>query len=253
MGDLSLAKESLRALMGDEELGRELTKLDQLLSSPTLSTSLRTTPSVLSLLSEKRLREPLVFCSVVLVAQQLSGINAVFYFSSEIFHTMFGSIFIARIFSAVLGLVNVLAAIVAVAIIERVGKRTLLLVSQLGMAVCSISIIILMLVRMQILVVIAFAAFIVFYAIGLGPIPWVLLGEMFPSAWAGAASSFAVAISWLANYLVGVSFLPLVKEVGAFSFLPFVACLVFALRFTKDRLEVPAGRTVLQVGEVSVT
>jgi SP family sugar:H+ symporter-like MFS transporter len=160
------------------------------------------------------------------------------------------------------GLVNILATIPAIVLIDRVGRKPLLLGGSIGMAVTLGAMAILfgsagtgpdgkplLTHGAAILGLSAANLYIVAFAMSWGPVMWVLLGEMFPPRMRGAALAVSGASNWAANFAVTVTFLPLLALVGlsgAYAFYALAAAISvpfvwFAVRETK-------GKTLEQMG-----
>jgi len=226
------------------------------------------------------LRLPLVLLTGVLVAQQLSGINAVFFYSTDFFAA-------AGLSNPVLGTllasgVNVLATAATLPLIDKMGRRPLLLWGVAGMGVSCVVITVAMvglgaqaaaaaeqelllspeamLGEMQastssspffsVLAVLGVLSFVSFFEVGLGAIPWLLGGEIFSAEAKDAAMGFASGCNWFANFGVGLFFPSLNQALGALSFLPFA--LVLGLTFVAAHALLPEtkGRTPKEVVEL---
>ena len=166
---------------------------------------------------------PIVWIGILLsVFQQFVGINAVFYYSNTIWQAVGFSESQAFETSLITTIVNVTFTLVAIALIDRVGRKPLLLVGSSGMVVM---LAILTFVfgtatvnadgqpvlgdGVDIVAVIAFNLYVAFFAATWGPVVWVLLGEMFPNRIRAAALALAAAAQWVANFLVSTAFPPL--------------------------------------------
>lgn len=136
--------------------------------------------SLLQLFRAPQLRKPLLLAVSAQLAQQFSGINAVILYSSAIFSTIFGGDS-ALIITAILGIVNLIMTLVSVVLMDKAGRRVLLLISQFGMALISALIVVALLFKWKIFTVILMMSFIGTFAIGLGPIPWMIIAELFPT------------------------------------------------------------------------
>ena len=125
------------------------------------------------------------------------------------------------------GLVNILATIPAIMLIDRIGRKPLLLIGSVGMTLTLGAMAAVfatagvgpdgkpLLSHMAAVTGLTAAnLYIVAFAISWGPVMWVLLGEMFPNEIRGAALAISGATNWLANFAVTVSFLPLLKAIG---------------------------------------
>ncbi len=168
-------------------------------------------------------RRPLWIVVSLAILQQITGINTVLFYGALIFRKQVGNeTQSAAIFANVIvGLVNALATIVALWLIDRAGRRPLLMISSgvmafaqagLGMAFLSRSPSAALVLTMMLFCVAAFA-------IGLGPGFWVLLSEVFPTRIRGRAMSIATLCLWCASTLLTMTFLSLTKALsptGAF-------------------------------------
>jgi MFS transporter, SP family, galactose:H+ symporter len=167
-----------------------------------------------------RLRRPLVIGIGLAMFQQITGINTVIYFAPTIFQTAgLSSAAISILATAGVGAVNVIMTIVSIRLIDRLGRRQLLFWSLGGMAVTLLVLAAGFYVGVSgglaWIAVAAVAAFVGFFAIGLGPVFWLLIAEIFPLALRGRAMSLATVGNWVFNLIVSVTFLDLVAAVGS--------------------------------------
>lgn len=184
--------------------------------------------------SKTRLLLPIVWLGLGLaVFQQFVGINAVFYYSNLIWAAVGFDETDAFTTSTIISLVNVLFTVVAILLIDRVGRKPLLLVGSLGMAVTLGTLAVIFETAPRIVAgqgvvestignpilshdggiaaVVSLNLFVAFFAATWGPIVWVLLGEMFPNSIRAAALSVTVMANWIANFVVSESFPELAK------------------------------------------
>ncbi len=171
---------------------------------------------------------PLVWVGVGLAAlQQLTGINVVFYYGGTLWQAAGFSEASALLTNVINGSVNVVFTFVAIALIDRVGRKPLLLVGSLGQAlmlgvmayVFGTSAVaesgsLQMEGSMGLVALGAANAYIAFFAFSWGPIMWVMLGEMFPNQFRGAALSVCGLVQWLTNFLVTITFPVLLGSIG---------------------------------------
>lgn len=141
------------------------------------------------MLSHRKLRILLLSSLVLQAAQQLSGINAVFYYSTAFFE---GVIDDPLLGTTIVGAVNVLATYGALLLMDKVGRKTLILVSSAGMMLsCVVIVLSLLDVFGHILALVAVNVYVIFFEFGLGPIPWLIVAEMFEAKYvAGKGCSF---------------------------------------------------------------
>jgi SP family arabinose:H+ symporter-like MFS transporter len=163
------------------------------------------------------LRLALIIAVVLAVLQQITGINTVLFYGSIIFKDHAASGQSSALFANVIvGAVNFLSTIVALWIIDKVGRKALLMVSAGGMAVAEIALGIAFRVHPApanlILGIILFCT--ASFAVGLGPGVWVVMSELFPTRIRGRAMSIATVTLWVACVALTATFLSLVRAVG---------------------------------------
>ena len=202
------------------------------------------TPASPRELLARQVRPALIVGLAMAAIQQFGGINTIIYFAPTIIEqtglTASNSIF----YSVFIGTINLVMTIVSIVTVDRFGRRPLLIGSLLGMlitvALLGISFIAGMNPTLSLVFMVLYIAS---FAAGLGPVFWVLVGEIFPQRLRAAGSSAATTVNWLSNFVVSQAFLPLANALGqGQTFLIFAAiCLVgllFVTRFvpeTKDR------------------
>ncbi|HEV8025741.1 MAG TPA: sugar porter family MFS transporter [Candidatus Nanopelagicales bacterium] len=166
---------------------------------------------------------PIVWVGVILSAlQQFVGINAVFYYSNTIWEAVGFSENQAFQTSLITTGVNVAFTLVAIALVDKVGRKPLLLVGSAGMVAMLATLTYvfgtapigpdgnpILTDGPDIVALLAFNAYVAFFAATWGPVVWVLLGEMFPNRIRAAALALATAAQWLANWIVSTAFPPL--------------------------------------------
>ena len=162
-----------------------------------------------------------VFIAVSLaILQQISGINTVLYYGSVLFTEQFhGESARAALGANVLvGLVNLICTIVAMAFIDRWGRRGLFLLASGGMAASLAVLAFSLHVRATPLVTFgSVLLYVAFFAVGLGPGVWVYMAEIFPTRVRGRATSVATSALWAACLVVTLTFLSIVEALGTSS------------------------------------
>lgn len=161
----------------------------------------------------------LIAIGLVLSAfQQFSGINAVVYFAPKIFSEAGFSSSKDTLYATLLvGIVNVIATFLTIFFIDRYGRRKLLLVSQSGVLATLLILILGFATENQFIDLISVGGVVLFvflYSLGLGPIVWVLISEIFPLSVRAKALSLCTFVSWLSNYLVVLTFPQLLSSIG---------------------------------------
>jgi MFS transporter, SP family, arabinose:H+ symporter len=165
------------------------------------------------------LRRALLIGVVLAVLQQITGINTVLFYGAIIFkeHAGNGSESSAIFANVIVGVMNVVATLVALWLIDKVGRKPLLMISAAGMAVAEISLGFAFLVHPPPgNFILGFVLFCVAsFAVGLGPGVWVVMSELFPTRIRGRAMSVATISLWVACVALTATFLSLVKAIGA--------------------------------------
>jgi MFS transporter, SP family, galactose:H+ symporter len=185
--------------------------------------------------------------------QQITGINTVIYFAPTIFESAgLPSAAISILATAGVGAVNVIMTIVSIRLIDRLGRRQLLFWSLGGMAVTLFVLCGAFYAgasgQLAWLAVISVAAFVGFFAIGLGPVFWLLIAEIFPLDLRGRAMSLATVANWAFNLIVSLTFLNLVNAItSAGAFLLYAILTVAALVFVAAMVPETKGRSLEQI------
>lgn len=195
-------------------------------------------------LAARNLRRVLVIGIGLAVLQQVTGINTVIYYAPTILQEV-GLASDNAILSAVpIGVVNIVMTVVSIAVIDRVGRRPLVLGSLAGMVVSIAGLgFVFQLDAGGAVAVICLVAYVASFAIGMGPIFWLLIAEIYPQRVRGEAMSVATASNWLANFAVAQTFPLLLSGIGsAATFWIYAGLGVLAIWFalalvpeTKDR------------------
>ncbi len=172
------------------------------------------------------------------IFQQITGINTIIYYSPEILRMSgYPSAKAAILAAGIIGVVNILVTVVSIFLVDRLGRRFLLLLGTAGMAVA------LTLVGLAFhsqaagkVVFYEVIGYIFFFGIGLGPVVWLLISEIYPTKIRGKAMSLATLTVWGANWVVAGTFLSLIHAAGpagtfwifaVICVLAFIFCLAF--------------------------
>ncbi|XP_076911254.1 putative plastidic glucose transporter 2 [Bidens hawaiensis] len=154
--------------------------------------------------------------STLFALQQLSGINAIFYFSSTVFRSAGVS---SNLANAFVGIVNLVGSVVALALMDKLGRKVLLLWSFFGMAVSTVFQVIAAgfssaASETVYLSVGSMLMFVFSFACGAGPVPGLLLSEIFPNRIRAKAMAFCMCVHWVFNFMVGLLFLRFLEIMG---------------------------------------
>lgn len=171
-------------------------------------------------LFERSMVHPLIIGIGLAILQQVTGINTIIYYSPTIFEMTGINLASTAIFASLsVGIVNVLMTVVAIMVIDKLGRRPLLLIGIAGM---SLSLAVLGTAfaieesgaLLGWITVISLMFYIASFAISLGPIFWLMIAEIYPLPVRGRAMSMATIVNWGANLIVALTFLGLIDLFG---------------------------------------
>ncbi|XP_050052270.1 glucose transporter type 1-like isoform X1 [Dermacentor andersoni] len=208
--------------------------------------------TMMQVITTRSLQLPLLIGVMMHLSQQLSGIIAVFYYSVRLFEAANLPPSTAKFATIGVGVVMVVMTLVSIPLMDRAGRRTLHLYGLGGMFIFSIFITISLLVKflyhwITYMSVVSTLCFVVFFAIGPGTIPWMLMAELFSQGPRPAAMSIGVLINWSANFIVSLIFPPMQAALGNYTFLPFTVLLGFFWTFTYKKVPETKNRTFEEI------
>jgi len=155
-----------------------------------------------------------IFVGIMLsVFQQAVGINAVLYFAPRIYEAMgFDNPMVLTVFN---GIVNLGFTCVAIFTVEKLGRKPLLIVGSLGMALGAMGVALTFgNENLTLYCMISLMVYSASFMFSWGPICWVLIAEVFPNTIRGGAVAIAVAFQWIFNWIVSTSFVPMANSLG---------------------------------------
>jgi len=202
-------------------------------------------------LLSSNMRKRLAVGMLLALFSQITGINTVLYYGSIIVSEHFPGqpTSMALIANVIIGTVNLLLTIVAMIFLDRWGRRAILMIASGGMAVALTFLAVGLNVGVSPLLMLAsILLYVAFFALGMGPGPWLIISEIFPTKLRGRAASIATSTLWSGTLLVTLTFLTLVKILnlwgtfaiyGALSYL----CSIFVWKMVPET----KGRTLEQI------
>jgi len=151
------------------------------------------------------------------VFQQWSGINVIFFYAPDIFAKARFGIDDALFQTTLIGLINIIFTILAMKVIDKIGRKVMMLIGSAGMAVCYVVIGFLFMTGHTdgLWMIAALLSAPAFFAFGLGPTVWVVISEIFPNRIRGVAMSVATFSLWTACYLLTLTFPVFVEQFNA--------------------------------------
>ncbi|MFQ6485469.1 sugar porter family MFS transporter [Brachybacterium epidermidis] len=171
--------------------------------------------------------KPIVWIGILLsLFQQLVGINVIFYYSTTLWQSVGFDESQALLTSTITSVMNILATVIAILLVDKVGRRVMLLVGSAGMTL-SLGLMAVAFSFGQVaeggavtldqpwstLALVGANAFVMFFGTTWGPLVWVLLGEIFPNRIRASALAVAAAAQWAANFAISTTF-PALSEIG---------------------------------------
>ncbi|KAJ0178513.1 hypothetical protein K1T71_006336 [Dendrolimus kikuchii] len=216
------AREALIRLRGnsydvDYELNNLKQKAEEAKNNPV---------SFLSAITKKTAVKALIICYALMVFQQLSGINAVIFNSSSIFSDA-GAAMDAAVSTIIIGVIQVVATFVSSLVVDKLGRRILLLLSALVMCICSTALGVFFFLQdthgenssivqaITWLPLVSLSLFIVAFSLGFGPIPWMMAGELCLIDIKAFVGSTAGTLNWLLSFTVTSTFNSLNTAIGS--------------------------------------
>ena len=177
------------------------------------------------------------------VIQQLIGMNAVMYYSTTIFKSAVSDD-MAKYMAIATTAVNFAATIVSLILIDRMGRRALLLIAEGGACIFSVLLIIGSVYKVNGLLIASVFGYVISFAVGVGPIPWMVTSEMSPNYASSAVGSAATAMNWAMNFLIGQCFPIIFARIGAYSFAIFAGVAALAFLFTFFKVPETKNRSI---------
>lgn len=170
------------------------------------------------ILWQPHVKKALVIGIILSILQQVTGINVITFYAPKILREAgFASISGAILATVAIGVINLIATLFSTWLLDRAGRRPLLLISFVGMALSFFIISLAFLTgaaNLDWIALIACFLFIASFSLGSGPVTWVVLSEIFPSVVRGKAMAIATLANWLFNYLVALTFLDFKAYLG---------------------------------------
>ncbi|KAE9002225.1 hypothetical protein PR002_g17687 [Phytophthora rubi] len=178
-------------------------------------------------------------------AQQLSGINAVFYYSGCIFSD--SGISDSHVGTLIIDFINVWPALFTGVLAVRFGNRNMVLWGLAGMVLMSIGMTVAFIMDLADLAVVFTALYVIVFGVTLGPLVWVMTADMFPDSIRASASSLCIGINWLCNLVVGVSYPYVSVALEKYAFVPFVVLLAIFFLLAVKLVPETSGKSAQEI------
>ena len=191
---------------------------------------------------------PLLFIGIILaVFQQITGINTIMYYAPKIFANVGQSNDIALLQTIAIGATNVFFTLLAMSLIDRFGRKLLILVGSGGMMLMLMGLSALYFLKLTsgVLVLVFIIGYIAFFSASLGPAVWVIIAELFPNRLRSKGMSIAVMSLWMACILVTITFPMMLERLsGGITFLIFALICLANLLYIWKYVPETKGKTL---------
>ncbi|XP_077017140.1 solute carrier family 2, facilitated glucose transporter member 2 [Tamandua tetradactyla] len=240
------AKKSLRRLRGSDDVTKDITEMRKEKEEASSEQKV----SIMKLFTNSSYRKPVLVALMLHMAQQFSGINGIFYYSTSIFQTAGIS---QPVYATIgVGAVNTVFTVLSVFLVEKAGRRSLLLIGMSGMFFCAIfmSVGLVLLGKfawMSYVSMTAIFLFVSFFEIGPGPIPWFMVAEFFSQGPRPAALAIAAFCNWTCNFIVALCFPYIADFCGPYVFFLFAGIVLLLTLFAYFKVPETKGKSFEEI------
>jgi predicted MFS family arabinose efflux permease len=198
------------------------TELQEIVSSIHLESLQKDEP-----LFSRKYRYPIFLAITIGMFNQLSGINAILYYLNDIFAAAGFSKLSGDLQAVAVGGMNLLATLLGMSVIDKLGRKTLLLIGSVGTALCLAGVARVFLTHQHQEYLLWFlVAYIAFFAISQGAVIWVYISEVFPNRVRAKGQALGSSSHWIMNAIIAYTFPQLAKSSGAYPFMFFSAMMI---------------------------
>ncbi|CAK9436312.1 uncharacterized protein LODBEIA_P08700 [Lodderomyces beijingensis] len=177
----------------------------------------------------------------ILILQQFDGINSIIFYGVSVLVSIFPNHSI--LVNCLISLVNVVVTFGAANVVDRLGRKPMLLTSVSFLGVATVLMGLGIINNSSILAIVGTFTYITFFAIGLGPIPFLLVGEVSQPQAKAAAQSFGTVLNWVATFIVGYSFPVLLHSIGGYVYFIFTVMCAFSVWFIRNYIPETKGKS----------
>jgi sugar porter (SP) family MFS transporter len=175
----------------------------------------------------RKYRLPIFLAITIGMFNQLSGINAILYYLNDIFAAAGYSKISGDLQAVAIGAMNLVATLFGMTLIDKLGRKTLLLVGSVGTALCLAGVAEIFYTQThQNYLLWLLVAYIAFFAISQGAVIWVYIGEVFPNRVRSKGQALGSSSHWIMNAIIAYTFPQVAKSSGAYPFMFFAAMMV---------------------------
>ncbi|XP_037696741.1 solute carrier family 2, facilitated glucose transporter member 2 isoform X2 [Choloepus didactylus] len=240
------AKKNLKRLRGSDDITKDITEMRK----ERHEASSEQKVSMIKLFTNSSYRKPILVALMLHVAQQFSGINGIFYYSTSIFQKSGIS---QPVYATIgVGFINTVFTVISVFLVEKAGRRSLFLIGMIGMFFCAIfmSVGLVLLDKfawMSYVSMTAIFLFVSFFEIGPGPIPWFMVAEFFSQGPRPAALAIAAFSNWLCNFIIALCFPYIEGFCGPYVFFLFAGVVLLFTLFIFFKVPETKGKSFEEI------
>ncbi|KAJ0985869.1 hypothetical protein J5N97_004225 [Dioscorea zingiberensis] len=244
---------SLQVLRGfDTDITAEVNEIKRSVASSNRRTTIR-----FSELKQRRYKLPLMIGIGLLVLQQLSGINGILFYASSIFKA--AGISSSNVATLGVGAIQVIATGITTWLLDRAGRRLLLIISSSGMTVSLLLVSVAFYLKdiisedskfhvaLSVLPLVGLVTFVVAFSLGIGAIPWIIMSEILPPNIKGLAGSVATLANWLTSWIITMTATLLLNWSNGGTFGIYTVVSAFTLVFVIIWVPETKGRTLEEI------
>ncbi|XP_075365161.1 solute carrier family 2, facilitated glucose transporter member 2 isoform X1 [Mycteria americana] len=249
LGKVEEAKKSLKRLRGNCDPMKEIAEMEKEKQEAASEKKV----SIRQLFTSSKYRQAVIVALMVQISQQFSGINAIFYYSTNIFERAGVD---QPVYATIgVGVVNTVFTVISVFLVEKAGRRSLFLAGLMGMLISAVAMtvglaLLSQFAWMSYVSMVAIFLFVIFFEVGPGPIPWFIVAELFSQGPRPAAIAIASFCNWACNFIVGMCFQYIADLCGPYVFVIFAALLLVFFLFACFKVPETKGKSFEEIAAV---
>uniref|UniRef100_A0A8C0ZAD8 Solute carrier family 2, facilitated glucose transporter member 2 n=1 Tax=Cyanistes caeruleus TaxID=156563 RepID=A0A8C0ZAD8_CYACU len=249
LGKLEEAKKNLKRLRGNCDPMKEIEEMEKEKQEAASEKKV----SIRQLFTSSKYRQAVIVALMVQISQQFSGINAIFYYSTNIFERAGVD---QPVYATIgVGVVNTVFTVISVFLVEKAGRRSLFLAGLMGMLISAVAMTVGLVLLSQFswmsyVSMVAIFLFVIFFEVGPGPIPWFIVAELFSQGPRPAAIAVAGFCNWACNFIVGMCFQYIADLCGPYVFAIFAGLLLTFFLFAYFKVPETKGKSFEEIAAV---